>query len=432
METITRSTKTTKSSSGHDSTSGHHFPSNTNITHDDDRKPPPQPQPALPPPRLTTTNTNIRATPTLLPRSDKTLRITDTTPPPQRDTYSTSSSENTPSTSNRTTLQASPSSAENPDLLTLLESSLFPDIPTTVRALFSLGIHDDGQLLSRLHEDSASWYRNLRANNFQQDFTTDFLVRLKLFRFYLITDLGLSTEAPLGNFSNDVDYTYLIAMEFNPDVYSGVFPYLDKFHGASIRHRLAGTSHRSTASLGSSPTSPPPRTPGHLTAHTTPHIPSTISVVTPAPTADNTPVYFPPITVPPDDCPQYGPPHARARPIRNTLVSDDDGSEPSSHHSKGSRSASSRSSRSADPFGMLSPPPLPCPIIVTLTILVPHVTCDAMFPATKSTTNHSPTAPTSSPAQFSTTKSLGPVIPSNGNLLKTISKVGSTNPVFPT
>jgi hypothetical protein len=349
MVTITRSTKNPRASPGSDVTSGHQSPPNTaSITHDDDRKPPPKPPTSSP--GFTTTNTNIRETPTLLPRSDKPLRITDKTITPTRDTYSTSNSENTPSTSNRTPPQNHYSINENPDFITLLESSLFPDIPT-VRALLSLGIHDDGQLLSRLHEDSTSWYRTLRTNNFRQDFITDFLVRLKLFRFYLITDLGLTTDAPLGNFSNAVDYIYLIAMELNPDVYSGVFPYLDKFHGTSIRHRLAGTSHRSTASLGSTQASNQ-RDPGTAIVRTSPLVPSTISVVTPVPITANptTPVYFPPITTPSDDCPQYGAPHARVRPVRNSLISDDDGSELSSHHSKSSRSASSRSSRSADPL----------------------------------------------------------------------------------
>jgi hypothetical protein len=186
----------------------------------------------------------------------------------------------------------------------------------------------DGQLLSRLHEDSTSWYRTLRTNNFRQDFITDFLVRLKLFRFYLITDLGLTTDAPLGNFSNAVDYNYLIAMELNPDVSSGVFPYLDKFHGTSIRNRLAGTSHRSTVSLGSTHASHQ-RDPSTAIVRTPPLVPSAISVVTPVPipASPTTPVSFPPITTPPDDCPQYGPSQARTRPIRNTLVSDDDGSE---------------------------------------------------------------------------------------------------------
>ena len=193
------------------------------------------------------------------------------------------------------------------------------------------------------------------------DFAKDMIIQMKLLRSYLIQDLGIPTDPTTGKFTNHMDYTYLLAMQFNPTVYSGVFPYLCKIHASTIRYQLDKTLDDQSVSLSHSPSivhseesvtfiSTKGGTTDNSTIHTrkqTPHRdnpPTTISVVTPTDRNPRDPIRDH-ITMPSfqprsDTCPGYGPPALRN--LRSADHPGDTHSRTSDTLSKKSRSRTPR------------------------------------------------------------------------------------------
>ncbi len=201
------------------------------------------------------------------------------------------------------------------------------------------------------------------------------IIRIKLLRSYLIHDLGIPTEPDTGKFIPHMDYTYLLAIQFNPVVYSGVFPYLSKMQGPMLRFQLDRTLDAHSTSLSRCPSTTPseqsvtfvstqgstiktrPTNTEHAIApRTTP--PTTISVITPIlgnpPHSSQPKIHMPTFHTPSDECPGYGPPAQRN--TRSTDIHEDGISiaSRSSRSSSNARSHSSKPSTHRNPFATKS------------------------------------------------------------------------------